>query len=107
MRNENSEIITHQRPTGKFPWLNRNVVGMTVTSFLGDAAHEMVTAVLPGFLGTIGVAASALGWIEEFQMPRRASSSSVPDGIQTVSATGRESLLSATFSPAQRLQYWP
>jgi len=64
MRDENPDIITHLRPTGKFPWLNRNVVGMTVTSFLGDAAHEMVTAVLPGFLGTIGVAASALGWIE-------------------------------------------
>ena len=45
-------------------WLNRNVVGMTVTSFLGDAGHEMVTAVLPGFLGTLGIAAAALGWIE-------------------------------------------
>lgn len=45
-------------------WLNRNVAGMTVTSFLSDAGHEMVTAVLPGFLGTIGVAAGALGWIE-------------------------------------------
>lgn len=46
------------------PWLNRNVGGMTVTSFLSDTGHEMVTAVLPGFLGTIGVAAGALGWIE-------------------------------------------
>ena len=45
-------------------WLNRNVVGMTVTSFLSDACYEMVTAVLPGFLGIIGVAAAALGWIE-------------------------------------------
>jgi predicted MFS family arabinose efflux permease len=45
-------------------WLNRDVVGMTITSFLSDACHEMVTAVLPGFLGTIGVAAAALGWIE-------------------------------------------
>lgn len=64
MRDEKLEIVTDPRPPGKFSWLNRNVVGMTVTSFLGDAAHEMVTAVLPGFLGTIGVAASALGWIE-------------------------------------------
>jgi MFS family permease len=45
-------------------WLNRDVAGMTITSFLSDAGHEMVTAVLPGFLGTIGVAAAALGWIE-------------------------------------------
>ncbi len=48
----------------KRPWRNRNVTGMAVTSFLSDAGHEMVTAVLPGFLATIGVAAGALGWIE-------------------------------------------
>jgi MFS family permease len=45
-------------------WLNRNVIGMAVTSLCADACYEMVTAVLPGFLGTIGVAATALGWIE-------------------------------------------
>lgn len=39
-------------------------MAMTVTSFLGDLGYEMVTAVLPGFLATIGVAAAALGWIE-------------------------------------------
>jgi MFS family permease len=37
---------------------------MTVTSFLSDASHEMVMAVLPGFLPIIHVAAAALGWIE-------------------------------------------
>jgi len=52
------------RSDNKVSWLNRNVAGMALTSFLSDAGHEMVTAVLPGFLGTIGVAASALGWIE-------------------------------------------
>lgn len=45
-------------------WLNRNVVGMGLTSFLSDAGHEMATAVLPGFLTTIGAAAAALGTIE-------------------------------------------
>lgn len=45
-------------------WLNRNVMGMTVTSFFGDLGYEMVTAVLPGFVTSIGVAALALGWIE-------------------------------------------
>ncbi len=45
-------------------WLNRNVAGMTATSFLADVGYEMVTAVLPGFLTAIGVAAAALGWIE-------------------------------------------
>src|SRR3954467_10326752 len=45
-------------------WLNRNVWGMTLTSFLSDACFEMVLAILPGFLPIIGVAAAALGWIE-------------------------------------------
>jgi MFS family permease/HEAT repeat protein len=45
-------------------WLNRNVIGMGVTSFLSDAGHEMATAVLPAFLATIGAAAAALGAIE-------------------------------------------
>ncbi|MDL1893154.1 MFS transporter, partial [Sphingobacteriales bacterium CHB3] len=41
-------------------WLNRNVVGMGVTSFLSDASHEMATTVLPGFLAVIGAPPSAL-----------------------------------------------
>ena len=45
-------------------WLNRNVIGMAVTSFCADVGYEMVSAVLPGFLASIGVAAEALGWIE-------------------------------------------
>ena len=45
-------------------WLNRNVVGMGLTSLLSDAGHEMATAVLPAFLATIGTAAAALGAIE-------------------------------------------
>ena len=45
-------------------WLNRNVAGMTLTSFFSDACYEMVLAILPGFLPLIGVAAAALGWIE-------------------------------------------
>ncbi len=40
-------------------WLNRNVVGMGVTSFLSDAGHEAATAVLPAFLGTIGAPPAA------------------------------------------------
>jgi MFS family permease len=45
-------------------WLNRNVAGMAITSFCADVGYEMVSAVLPGFLAAIGVAANALGWIE-------------------------------------------
>lgn len=52
-----------QRET-KSVWLNRNVAGMGITSFLSDACHEMATAVLPGFLAVIGAPPSALGLIE-------------------------------------------
>jgi MFS family permease len=45
-------------------WLNRNVVGMSLTSLLGDAGHEMATAVLGGFLAVIGAPAYALGLLE-------------------------------------------
>ena len=45
-------------------WLNRNVVGMGVTSLLSDACHEMATAVLPSFLTSIGAPPAALGVIE-------------------------------------------
>ncbi len=58
------ETITTGRKPGSRGWLNRNVIGMAVTSFLSDAGHEMVTAILPGFLSTLGIAAAALGWIE-------------------------------------------
>jgi MFS family permease len=45
-------------------WLNRNVVGMGLTSLLADAGYEMANAVLPSFLAVIGVSAAALGAIE-------------------------------------------
>lgn len=45
-------------------WLNRNILGMALSSFLSDAGHEMATAILPLFLISIGAPASALGIIE-------------------------------------------
>lgn len=45
-------------------WLNRNVMGMGLTSLLSDACHEMATAILPSFLTSIGAPAAALGVIE-------------------------------------------
>ena len=52
---------TVDKPTA---WLNRNVVGMGLTSLLSDVGHEMATAILPGFLTALGVSAAALGFIE-------------------------------------------
>jgi MFS family permease len=59
-KTENNSVPTNASP----PWLNRNVVGMGITSFLSDASHEMASAVLPGFLAVIGAPPSALGFIE-------------------------------------------
>jgi MFS family permease len=47
-------------------WLNRNVLGMGLTSLLSDAGHEMATAVLPGFLQVLAAPTYALGLIEGF-----------------------------------------
>lgn len=45
-------------------WLNRNVLGMTVTSLFSDACYEMIISVLPGFMAAVGISPAALGWIE-------------------------------------------
>jgi len=49
---------------GAASWLNRNVLGMGLTSLLSDASHEMATAVMAGFLAVLGAPAYALGLIE-------------------------------------------
>src|SRR5436189_2733086 len=45
-------------------WLNRTVLGIGLASLLSDWSHEIATALLPGFLATMGVAAAWLGLIE-------------------------------------------
>jgi MFS family permease len=45
-------------------WLNRNVIGMGLSSLFSDWGHEMATAILPLFIVTIGASPAALGVIE-------------------------------------------
>ena len=45
-------------------WLNATVLGFALTSLLSDVSHEMATAVLPMYLGTLGLGALALGIVE-------------------------------------------
>lgn len=61
-----SRPVDAEREQGPIPgnWLNRNVLGMGLTSLLCDAGHEMATAVLAGFLAVIGAPLYALGVIE-------------------------------------------
>jgi MFS family permease len=45
-------------------WINRTVVGIVLATFFSDVGHEMVTAVLPLYLQSIGLGAAALGVME-------------------------------------------
>jgi MFS family permease len=45
-------------------WLTRGVLGIILATFFSDVAHEMVTAVLPLYLVTVGLGPAALGMME-------------------------------------------
>lgn len=48
----------------KTRWITRSLLGIGLASLFSDFSHEMVTAVLPAFLASIGAGAAALGMIE-------------------------------------------
>jgi MFS family permease len=58
---ETAPTVDHTRADER--WLDRNVVGMTMASFLSDVGHEMATS-MPAFLAALSVPPSALGLIE-------------------------------------------
>jgi MFS family permease len=51
-----------ERPASR--WLTRGVLGIILATFFSDVGHEMVTAVLPLYLATIGLGPAALGMME-------------------------------------------
>lgn len=46
------------------PWVTRTVAGIVLATFFSDVGHEMVTAVLPLYLATVGLGPAALGIME-------------------------------------------
>lgn len=46
------------------PWVTKTVVGIVLATFFSDVGHEMVTAVLPLYLATVGLGPAALGVME-------------------------------------------
>jgi MFS family permease len=56
--------MKQSRSSSAQPWLNRTVFGIALASLFSDWSHEIATAVLPAFLGSLGVAAAWLGIIE-------------------------------------------
>jgi MFS family permease len=45
-------------------WITRGVFGIVFATFFSDVGHEMATATLPMYLGSIGLGAAALGVME-------------------------------------------
>jgi MFS family permease len=45
-------------------WLTRGVLGIILATFFSDVGHEMVTAVLPFYLVSVGLGPAALGMME-------------------------------------------
>jgi MFS family permease len=45
-------------------WITRTVAGIVLATFFSDFGHELATAVLPFYLGSLGLGAAALGVIE-------------------------------------------
>jgi MFS family permease len=50
------------QPGGR--WLTRGVFGIILATFFSDVGHEMVTAVLPFYLVSVGLGPAALGMME-------------------------------------------
>lgn len=46
------------------PWVTKGVLGIILATFFSDVGHEMVTAVLPLYLTSIGLGPAALGVME-------------------------------------------
>ncbi|HZE97985.1 MAG TPA: MFS transporter [Planctomycetota bacterium] len=53
-----------QAPAAPPGWITRTIVGIVAATFLSDFSHEMCTAVLPLYLGGLGLGAASLGLIE-------------------------------------------
>ena len=58
------DFMEQSRSSSAQSWLNRTVLGIALASLFSDWSHEIATAVLPAFLGSLGVAAAWLGIIE-------------------------------------------
>jgi MFS family permease len=48
----------------KRSWITRGVLGIVLATFFSDFSHEMATAILPLYLGSVGLGPAALGMIE-------------------------------------------
>lgn len=61
--------MTSSRPK---TWVTRAVLGIVLATFFSDVGHEMVTAVLPLYLGSIGLGAAVAGLLWMLALTRTA-----------------------------------
>ncbi len=54
----------HSRRVMRPTWVTKTVVGIVLATFFSDVGHEMVTAVLPLYLASVGLGPAALGAME-------------------------------------------
>ena len=60
-----AKMIKKREGTGPPSWLNRNVIGMGLSSLFSDMSHEMATAILPFFIMfAVGGNAAIVGLVE-------------------------------------------
>lgn len=52
------------RLAGRFPWLNRTVIGIGLASLFSDVGHEMATTAMPALLASLGAGSALLGLIK-------------------------------------------
>jgi MFS family permease len=65
LEKDNSSDDTIDASQERASWLNRNVVGISLTSLFSDMSHEMATAILPFFITfVLGGNAAIVGLIE-------------------------------------------
>src|SRR5271157_4309354 len=81
--------MEQSRSSSAQSWLNRTVLGIALASLFSDWSHEIATAVLPAFLGSLGVAAAWLGIIE-----------GVSDGLSSFAKLGSGFLVTALATAA-------
>ena len=89
-------------------------MGIGVASFLSDSGHEMATAVLPGFLHSLGAPAAALGAIEGLADAALSSSKFVggvivdrPNVNRKTFAAGAYALTAFSYGSFALVNSWP
>jgi MFS family permease len=106
--------MRNERADGPAVFRNPSVVGIGIASFFSDSGHEMATAVLPGFLHSLGAPAAALGAIEGLADAALSSSKFAggviadrPDVERKTFAAGAYAITALSYGSFAVVNSWP